>query len=107
MQNLEIVTLPSYTQKRQTFSSLLFKMQILRDCEYFYPQNGREFHLINHRRWKKHKTDFFNDPECVMQLTKSLLKLDFGLKLELPDDRLCPPVSFVSFLDAFYDLTRP
>ncbi|KAF9773858.1 hypothetical protein IL306_008228 [Fusarium sp. DS 682] len=44
------------------------------------------------RLWNLHKTDFFNDPECVMQLTKSLLKLDFGLKLELPDDRLCPPV---------------
>jgi 23S rRNA (adenine1618-N6)-methyltransferase len=29
-----------------------------------------------------------------MQLTKTLLKLDFGLHLELPDDRLCPPVSF-------------
>ena len=28
-----------------------------------------------------------------MQLTKTLLKLDFGLKIELPDDRLCPPVS--------------
>ncbi|KID76510.1 DUF890 domain-containing protein, partial [Metarhizium brunneum ARSEF 3297] len=27
-----------------------------------------------------------------MQLTKTLLKLDFGIKLELPDDRLCPPV---------------
>jgi len=27
-----------------------------------------------------------------MQLTKSLLKEDFGLKIELPDDRLCPPV---------------
>jgi len=26
------------------------------------------------------------------QLTKTLLKLDFGLKLDLPDDRLCPPV---------------
>ncbi|MCJ1249465.1 hypothetical protein MMC30_006689 [Trapelia coarctata] len=34
----------------------------------------------------------FSNPEAVKQLTKSLLKRDFGLKLELPDDRLCPPV---------------
>lgn len=27
-----------------------------------------------------------------MQLTKSLLEADFGLVLDLPDDRLCPPV---------------
>lgn len=35
----------------------------------------------------------FSDPKSVQQLTKSLLKRDFGLKLILPDDRLCPPVS--------------
>ena len=35
----------------------------------------------------------FNDPKSVMQLTKTLLKLDFDLDIELPDDRLCPPVS--------------
>ncbi|KAI9641705.1 hypothetical protein NHQ30_009561 [Ciborinia camelliae] len=34
----------------------------------------------------------FSDPKSVQQLTKSLLKRDFGLKLTLPDDRLCPPV---------------
>jgi len=34
----------------------------------------------------------FTDPAAVMQLTKTLLNLDFGLKIELPDDRLCPPV---------------
>ncbi|KAB5523824.1 hypothetical protein GE09DRAFT_1152708 [Coniochaeta sp. 2T2.1] len=34
----------------------------------------------------------FSDPAAVMQLTKTLLKLDFGLKIELPHDRLCPPV---------------
>ncbi|KAI0012439.1 hypothetical protein F4779DRAFT_625957 [Xylariaceae sp. FL0662B] len=34
----------------------------------------------------------FSDPASVMQLTKTLLKLDFGLQIELPADRLCPPV---------------
>ncbi|KAK0663457.1 hypothetical protein QBC41DRAFT_24062 [Cercophora samala] len=34
----------------------------------------------------------FTEPKAVMQLTKTLLSLDFNLKLELPDDRLCPPV---------------
>ena len=28
------------------------------------------------------------------QLTKSLLKRDFNIEIELPDDRLCPPVRF-------------
>lgn len=27
-----------------------------------------------------------------MQLTRTLLKLDFDLRIDLPDDRLCPPV---------------
>ncbi|KAI5457102.1 hypothetical protein BGZ63DRAFT_83174 [Mariannaea sp. PMI_226] len=43
--------------------------------------------------WNQRKPDFFNDPACVMQLTKTLLRLDFDLKIELPDDRLCPPVT--------------
>ncbi|KAK3991046.1 hypothetical protein QBC44DRAFT_341392 [Cladorrhinum sp. PSN332] len=34
----------------------------------------------------------FANPAAVMQLTKTLLRADFGLKLELPNDRLCPPV---------------
>ncbi|KAL2037556.1 hypothetical protein N7G274_009668 [Stereocaulon virgatum] len=34
----------------------------------------------------------FSNPEAVQQLTKSLLERDFKLKLELPNDRLCPPV---------------
>jgi len=34
----------------------------------------------------------FSDPDTVMQLTKTLLQVDFDLKMELPDDRLCPPV---------------
>ncbi|KAK3399644.1 hypothetical protein B0T20DRAFT_166981 [Sordaria brevicollis] len=34
----------------------------------------------------------FNNPAAVMQLTKTLLKLDYGLQIDLPPDRLCPPV---------------
>jgi 23S rRNA A1618 N6-methylase RlmF len=69
-------------------------MQTLHDCKYLVSM--RSSRLTPHR-WDQHKSDFFNDPECVMQLTKTLLKLDFGLQLELPDDRLCPPVSIHSF----------
>lgn len=35
----------------------------------------------------------FTDPKSVMQLTKTLLKLDFDLDINLPDNRLCPPAS--------------
>lgn len=34
----------------------------------------------------------FTDPDAVRQLTTSLLKRDFNLQVEIPDDRLCPPV---------------
>ncbi|KAL8823809.1 MAG: hypothetical protein Q9170_008315, partial [Blastenia crenularia] len=34
----------------------------------------------------------FSNPQAVKQLTKSLLRRDFGVQIELPDDRLCPPV---------------
>ncbi|KAI1822288.1 hypothetical protein F4861DRAFT_409491 [Xylaria intraflava] len=34
----------------------------------------------------------FTDPVAVMQLTKTLLQEDFGLRISLPLDRLCPPV---------------
>jgi hypothetical protein len=38
-----------------------------------------------------------------MQLTKSLLKIDFKLNIELPNDRLCPPVrALVSFLFFYF-----
>ncbi|KAF4125434.1 23S rRNA (adenine1618-N6)-methyltransferase [Geosmithia morbida] len=33
----------------------------------------------------------FEDARAVKQLTKTLLRLDFGLVIDLPDDRLCPP----------------
>lgn len=34
----------------------------------------------------------WKNPNHVMQLTKCLLKRDFGLSMALPNDRLCPPV---------------
>ncbi|OAA35255.1 hypothetical protein BBO_08857 [Beauveria brongniartii RCEF 3172] len=34
----------------------------------------------------------FRVPKAVMQLSKTLLKHDFSLSLDLPDDRLCPPI---------------
>lgn len=34
----------------------------------------------------------FRDPAAIRQLTITLLRRDFGLKMQLPDNRLCPPV---------------
>ncbi|ETS75893.1 hypothetical protein PFICI_12837 [Pestalotiopsis fici W106-1] len=49
----------------------------------------------------------FTDPKAVVQLTKSLLKVDFGLTFELPDDRLCPPVpnrhNYILWIKALLD----
>ncbi|KAK4553783.1 hypothetical protein LTR86_009281 [Recurvomyces mirabilis] len=51
----------------------------------------------------------FQDPEVVQQLTRSLLKVDFGLKIQLPDDRLCPPVpvrwNYVHWIQELLDTT--
>ncbi|KAH0293948.1 hypothetical protein M436DRAFT_71468 [Aureobasidium namibiae CBS 147.97] len=51
----------------------------------------------------------FHDPKALQQLTKSVLKRDFDLKLELPDDRLCPPVpvryNYVRWLQDLMDST--
>ncbi|AEO67248.1 uncharacterized protein THITE_2116145 [Thermothielavioides terrestris NRRL 8126] len=51
----------------------------------------------------------FSDPAATMQLTKTLLQIDFGLKLELPHDRLCPPVpnrhNYILWLKDLMDTT--
>ncbi|EMC96392.1 hypothetical protein BAUCODRAFT_70727 [Baudoinia panamericana UAMH 10762] len=51
----------------------------------------------------------FQDPKVVQQLTKSLLKCDFALSLELPNDRLCPPVpvrwNYVRWIQELLDTT--
>ncbi|WEW57021.1 methyltransferase [Emydomyces testavorans] len=52
----------------------------------------------------------FSDPHASFrQLTKSLLKRDFKLKVEVPDDRLCPPVpnrfNYILWLQDLIDST--
>ncbi|CAO2653693.1 Nn.00g031040.m01.CDS01 [Neocucurbitaria sp. VM-36] len=62
--------------------------------------------------WQKSsgKLDF-QDPETVKALSKAILKLDFDLQLEVPDDRLCPPVpnrwNYVAWLQGLIDSTSP
>ncbi|KAK4868252.1 hypothetical protein LT330_007450 [Penicillium expansum] len=51
----------------------------------------------------------FNDPAAVRQLTTTLLQQDFHLKVEIPDDRLCPPVpnrlNYILWLQDLLDST--
>ncbi|KAJ4390180.1 hypothetical protein N0V93_007654 [Gnomoniopsis smithogilvyi] len=51
----------------------------------------------------------FTDPVAVKQLTKTLLNIDFGLRINLPDDRLCPPVpnrhNYILWLKSLLDFT--
>ncbi|KAI1799673.1 hypothetical protein F4811DRAFT_565361 [Daldinia bambusicola] len=53
----------------------------------------------------------FNNPKSVMQLTKTLLKRDFGLAVDLPLDRLCPPVpnrhNYILWLKDLLDSSSP
>lgn len=53
----------------------------------------------------------FQDPETVKALSKAILKADFGLQLEVPNDRLCPPVpnrwNYVAWIQALLDSTSP
>ncbi|KAL1836231.1 hypothetical protein VTJ49DRAFT_5412 [Mycothermus thermophilus] len=51
----------------------------------------------------------FTNPHATMQLTKTLLQADFGLKIDLPEDRLCPPVpnrhNYILWLKDLMDTT--
>ncbi|KAL4974273.1 hypothetical protein BDW66DRAFT_140457 [Aspergillus desertorum] len=51
----------------------------------------------------------FTDPDAVRQLTVSLLKRDFGLDVDVPETRLCPPVpnrlNYIIWLQDLLDTT--
>jgi 23S rRNA (adenine1618-N6)-methyltransferase len=53
----------------------------------------------------------FQDPETLQALTRATLKADFGLEVDLPDNRLCPPVpnrwNYVSWIQSLIDSTSP
>ncbi|EOD49840.1 putative duf890 domain protein [Neofusicoccum parvum UCRNP2] len=48
----------------------------------------------------------FHDPRAVRQLTASLLNRDFGLAVDLPPDRLCPPTSRYLYVRWIQDLVE-
>jgi 23S rRNA (adenine1618-N6)-methyltransferase len=53
----------------------------------------------------------FQNPETTQALTRAILKVHFGLHLDVPDDRLCPPVpnrwNYVSWIHNLLDSTNP
>ncbi|GAP91868.1 putative duf890 domain-containing protein [Rosellinia necatrix] len=53
----------------------------------------------------------FRNPAAVVQLTKTLLKEHFGLQVNLPPDRLCPPVpnrhNYLLWLKDLLDSSSP
>jgi 23S rRNA (adenine1618-N6)-methyltransferase len=60
--------------------------------------------------WQKSmgKLDF-QDPATVKILSQAILRADFGLQLQVPDDRLCPPIpnrwNYVSWIHSLIDST--
>ncbi|ETI19549.1 hypothetical protein G647_09383 [Cladophialophora carrionii CBS 160.54] len=62
-------------------------------------------------RLKPNRQLDFSDPESVRQLTKCLLHRDFNLTIDVPDDRLCPPVpnrfNYILFIQRLLDDTSP
>ncbi|RYP53340.1 hypothetical protein DL768_001697 [Monosporascus sp. mg162] len=89
------------------------------DEEYYRTLYAREldFHALGERDRELtsllqggSRLDFAN-PLAVMQLTKTLLRLHFGLRVDLPLDRLCPPVpnrhNYILWLKDLLDSSSP
>jgi 23S rRNA (adenine1618-N6)-methyltransferase len=53
----------------------------------------------------------FQDPETILALSKAILNVDFGLQLDVPADRLCPPIpnrwNYVAWIHGLVDSTSP
>jgi 23S rRNA (adenine1618-N6)-methyltransferase len=53
----------------------------------------------------------FQDPETILALSKAILNVDFGLQLDVPADRLCPPIpnrwNYVAWIHGLIDSTSP
>ncbi|KAI2640906.1 hypothetical protein GGS26DRAFT_586898 [Hypomontagnella submonticulosa] len=95
------------------------KLVASRDDDYYrtlYAEDP-DFHMLGQRdpdfnAVLEHDSHLdFANPTSVMQLTKTLLKLDFGLKIDLPMDRLCPPVpnrhNYILWLKDLLDSSLP
>lgn len=85
--------------QRPPFDTVDFKALTKKDAEF-------------KKLWQKSlgKLDF-QDPETVKTLSQAILKAEFGLQLEVPDDRLCPPIpnrwNYVSWIHGLIDSTSP
>lgn len=59
---------------------------------------------------KSGKLDF-QDPDTTRKLSKAILTTEFGLELDVPNDRLCPPIpnrwNYVSWIQGLIDSTSP
>ncbi|KAH7071859.1 hypothetical protein BKA63DRAFT_417755 [Paraphoma chrysanthemicola] len=53
----------------------------------------------------------FQESETIKTLSRAILRADFGLQLDVPDDRLCPPIpnrwNYVSWIQGLIDSTSP
>lgn len=64
------------------------------------------------KAWQKSSGHLdFQDADTVKVLTNAILKADFGLNLEVPGDRLCPPIpnrwNYVAWVQRLVDSTSP